>query len=89
VAHLTAIGIVVVQSWLGRICPLTTWEMQLRIRAGESAYSDTFISHWLQHIIFYDAPPWVFIAAYTLFGCLTVASWFWVRPQKKSVSLVG
>jgi hypothetical protein len=27
--HLLAIGIVIVQSWCGVICPLTTWEMSL------------------------------------------------------------
>ena len=30
-AHLVAIGCVVVQSWLGLVCPLTTWEMALRV----------------------------------------------------------
>ena len=87
--HLAAIGIVVVQSWLGRICPLTIWELQLRVRAGEGVYTDTFIAYWLQRILFYQAPPWVFIAAYTLFGCLTIASWYWVRPQKKLDSGTG
>ena len=37
--HLLAIGIVVVQSWIGMICPLTTWEMALREAAGGAAYS--------------------------------------------------
>ncbi len=36
-AHLAAIGIVVLQSWAGQICPLTTWEMALRERAGQQA----------------------------------------------------
>ena len=33
-AHLAAIGIVAAQAWLGRLCPLTIWEMALRQRAG-------------------------------------------------------
>ena len=36
VAHLAAIGIVVAESWLGFVCPLTTLEMWLRSRAGAS-----------------------------------------------------
>ncbi|MBT8088371.1 MAG: DUF2784 domain-containing protein, partial [Gammaproteobacteria bacterium] len=32
--HLVCIGIVVVQSWFGIVCPLTTWEMALREKAG-------------------------------------------------------
>ena len=44
IIHLLAIAIVVMQSWLGIICPLTTWEMGLRERAGDSVYAGTFIS---------------------------------------------
>ena len=80
-AHLVAIGVVVLQSWLGAICPLTTWEMALRERAGDAAYFGTFISHWLETLLYYRAPEWVFIVCYTVFGALVVASWFWVRPR--------
>ena len=34
-AHLAAIGIVTLQSWIGVVCPLTTWEMALRRGAGD------------------------------------------------------
>ncbi len=33
--HLVTIVIVVVQSWLGQLCPLTIWEQQLRAVAGK------------------------------------------------------
>jgi len=45
--HLAAIGLVVVQAWLGIICPLTNLEMFLREKAGDATYQDTFIAHWL------------------------------------------
>ncbi len=80
-AHLTAIGIVVLQSWLGIICPLTTWEMELRQRAGEFVYSGSFISHWLESLLYFQAPAWVFTVCYTIFAGAVVASWFWVRPR--------
>ena len=80
-AHSIAIGVVVLQSWLGVICPLTTWEMALRERAGEAVYAGTFISHWLETILYYHASEWVFISCYTVFGLLVLASWFWVRPR--------
>ena len=66
-AHSIAIGVVVLQSWLGVICPLTTWEMALRERAGEAVYAGTFISHWLETILYYHASEWVFISCYTVF----------------------
>jgi hypothetical protein len=79
--HLIAIAVVVVQSWLRVICPLTTLEMELRSRAGDAVYPGSFIAHWLETILYYQAPPWVFMACYTVFGAMVAASWFWVRPR--------
>ena len=76
-AHLAAIGFVVLQSWLGQICPLTTLEMWLRARAGASTYGGGFIEHWMQRLLYHDAPAWVFVLVYSLFGLLVVASWFY------------
>ena len=80
VAHLVAIGYVVVQSWLGIVCPLTVWEMALREKAGGAVYAGSFIQHWLQSLLFFNAPDWVFVLLYTGFGSLVLASWFVVRP---------
>ena len=82
VSHLAAIGFVVVQSWLGEICPLTIWEMNLRDRAGGAVYEGAFIGHWLQTLLYYDAPLWVFTLVYTGFGLLVLASWFWIPPRR-------
>lgn len=82
IAHLIAIGVVVLQSWFGMICPLTIWEMALREKAGDATYAGSFIAHWLDAILYYQAPPWVFAVAYTAFGALVVVSWFWVPPRK-------
>ena len=81
VAHLAAIAFVVIESWLGVLCPLTRWEMMLRAQAGEAVYAGSFISHWLEKLLYYQAPAWVFIACYTAFAALVVASWFLVRPR--------
>ena len=81
-AHLAAIGIVALQSWLGIICPLTILEMALRDRADGVVYSGSFISHWLESLLYYQAPAWVFIVCYTGFAALVVISWFWIRPRK-------
>ncbi|MDX1480704.1 MAG: DUF2784 domain-containing protein [Woeseiaceae bacterium] len=80
-AHLGAIGVVVLQAWLGRICPLTIWEMALRERAGDAVYAGSFVAHWLGELLYYRAPAWVFAAAYTAFAALVIASWFAVRPR--------
>ena len=82
--HLLAIGAVVVQSWFGAICPLTTLEMTLRARAGDTVYPGSFVAHWLEAILYYRAPAWVFAVCYTLFGAVVVGSWFWVSPRRFS-----
>ncbi|WGI26995.1 DUF2784 domain-containing protein [Halomonas alkaliantarctica] len=84
IVHLCAIGYVVVQAWLGVVCPLTNWEMALRAKAGTATYSGSFIQHWLQSLLYYSAPEWVFIVVYTLFGTLVLASWFVVKPRQRA-----
>ena len=80
-AHLIGIVVVVLQAWLGVICPLTTWEMALRSKAGDAVYSGSFIAHWLETLLYYQAPAWVFVVCYSAFGSLVVLSWFWARPR--------
>jgi hypothetical protein len=36
----------------GRICPLTTWENQLRQSAGDSGYANSFVEHYLLPVIY-------------------------------------
>ena len=84
--HLAAIAVVVAEAWLGITCPLTTLEMWLRAQSGAGVaadYSESFIGHWLQRSLFYSAPPWVFVLAYTVFGALVVAVWFRFPPTFK------
>ncbi len=76
IAHLAAVGFVVLQAWLGQLCPLTIWENELRRRAGQSGYTETFVEHWLHEILFYQAQPWVFTMIYTCFGALVALVWF-------------
>jgi hypothetical protein len=82
-AHLAAIAVVVAESWFGVVCPLTTLEMGLRARApGGTTYGGSFVGHWLQRLLYYDAPPWVFMLAYTLFGVAVAAAW-WIFPPRR------
>ena len=83
IAHLTAIGIVVLQAWFGQLCPLTIWENELRQRAGQSGYTETFVEYWLHKLLFYQAEPWVFMAIYTAFGVLVVLVWYLGRRRAR------
>jgi hypothetical protein len=83
VAHLLAIAVVVAQAWLGRLCPLTELESWLRGRAGAAPYERSFVEHWLQRIVYCDAPFWVFTAVYTLFGVMVLAAWWRFPPRRR------
>lgn len=82
--HLAAIGTVVAQSWAGITCPLTTLESWLRVQSGSVAYGTGFIEHWLHRLIFYEAPTWVFTAAYSLFAALVAAAWWRFPPASRT-----
>lgn len=85
--HLLAIVVVVLESWFSIICPLTAWESQARLAAGVDGYSTSFIEHWLGAMLFFDLPPWTFIAAYTGFGLLVMLTW-WKFPPKRRIDHV-
>ena len=74
-AHLTTIVVVATEAWAGIVCPLTTLEMFLRARAGGATYAGSFVEHWLQALLFWPAPPWVFTTVYTMFGATVLATW--------------
>lgn len=84
VAHIGAIVFVVVQAWLGQACPLTTLESWLRAQGGGAVYSKGFIEHWIESVMFFHAPVWMFTVAYTAFGLLVVAAWWRFPPRKRT-----
>jgi hypothetical protein len=79
--HLAAIAVVAAEAWLGLVCPLTTLEMWLRSQAGTRTYSGNFIEHWVQAFLFWEGPPWIFAAAYSLFGLAVLAAWWRFPPR--------
>jgi len=79
--HLLMIGIVVVQALLGVMCPLTVWEYNLRVAAGQDVAEGSFIGRWLHNLIFVDATPGFLTCCYVGFGLLVVASWVFVPPR--------
>ncbi|MDX9785938.1 MAG: DUF2784 domain-containing protein [Salinivirgaceae bacterium] len=80
-AHLAAIGVVVLQAWLGQHCALTELESALREQAGQVGYERSFVEHWVQRVLYYEAPMWIFVLAYTGFGLLVVWAWWRFPPR--------
>jgi hypothetical protein len=76
--HLAAIGFVAAESLAGIVCPLTLWEDSLRGQQSRVG----FIERWVDRMLFYDFPTWIFTVAYTVFAALVVLTWFTVPPRK-------
>lgn len=82
-AHVLLMVFIAAQAWLGALCPLTIWEQALREHAGQAVYRESFIAHWLSRLIFFEAPWWAFVAAYSAFAVLVVVEWVVVRPRHR------
>ncbi len=80
--HLATIGVVVLQAWLGELCPLTILESWLRVRAGQTGYPTGFVAHWLHRLLYWEAPMAAFALAYSAFGALVVLAWWRWPPHR-------
>lgn len=85
--HLGLMVFIAAQTWLGQLCPLTVWEQALRRTAGQGSYGESFVEHWLSRLLYWDAPWWVFVAAYTGFAVVVGMAWWWVRPVSARAAL--
>lgn len=82
--HVLLMLFIAVQAWLGALCPLTIWEQALRRHAGQASYGGSFIEYWLARLIYFDLPPWVFVAAYTAFAGAVLLAWRRVPPRRRA-----
>jgi hypothetical protein len=87
VFHLLSMVFVVASAWGGWTCPLTTLENILLPQGGR--YEIPFVRYWLIGLIYYDAEPWVFITAYTLFAVLIAVGWLINPPRSRSPKIGG
>ena len=79
-AHLGAIAFVAGEALLGIACPLTIWEDLAR--GGLRA--ESFVGRWVRRLLFYQAPEWVFTAAYVAWALATLATLRLVPPRRRA-----
>ena len=79
--HIACTLYVVVQAWAGQWCPLTLLENRFRHSAGQQTYNSSFIRDWMERLIYYDLPQWVFVVSYTAFAALVII--YWLLLEKK------
>jgi len=81
--HLAAIALVAGEAVLGIACPLTVWEDLLR----GGARAESFVGRWVRALLFYQAPEWVFTAAYIAWTLATLATLRLVPPRRNRNAL--
>lgn len=52
IVHLPAMAWAIFVALTGRVCPLTPLENSLRLGAGQSGYSDSFIEHYVLDLLY-------------------------------------
>ncbi len=78
--HLAAIAFVAAEALLGIACPLTVWEDLLR----GGARPESFVGRWVRRLLYYNAPEWVFSAAYCAWAAASLLTLRFVPPRRKA-----
>jgi hypothetical protein len=82
-AHLICMAIVAVEALMGLTCPLTWLEHLLLVASGATGYDRSFIGHLLYWLLYYDAPAWIFMVAYTALILVGMLLYYYVPPFPK------
>lgn len=77
-AHLVSLAIVAVQALAGRACFLTLW--QARLDGADTA--TPLIAGWINRLIYWPLPLWVFALGYVAVWGWALALWFRVPPRR-------
>lgn len=76
--HLGMILVVVVQSALGYLCPLTVWEFEMRYGEGGVGPPQSQPARLIYGILYYDLDLWVFAVIYASFGAVVLSLFYFV-----------
>lgn len=87
--HLGTTLFVAVEGAFGVLCPLTTWEHDLRELAGESVEDASFVARLLHEALFVDVPQDVLNRSYVVFGALVALSWVFFPPSRRGRASEG
>jgi hypothetical protein len=81
--HLAILALVAVQAVLDQVCVLTAWQAALEQAAGEAASDVPFIAGFINRLIFWPLPIWVFAVAYLAICLYALLLWVLVPPRRR------
>lgn len=80
--HLGLIAFIAIQGTFDRICPLTIWEHDLRVRARQEAVEGSFIGRLCREWLYVDVPQESLNRAYVVFALVVASTFLFVRPRR-------
>ena len=80
-AHLSVIGFIAIQAFLGENCPLTIWEQQLRDLAHQEFSGDSFMARLIHRMLFVNVDPGILNLCHIAFGALVLATFLLAPPR--------
>jgi hypothetical protein len=81
ILHISALVLALLVETFDWFCPLTHLEVWLRVRGAQGSYTGAFITHYLNKLIYLDAPHAPIVVA-TFLICLGNA-WLYLKAGKK------
>ena len=81
--HLGGIAFVALLAALGKYCPLTIWEYNLRVRYDPAlTYPGSFIASWIERLVYPSVPPMAIILPTIFVALFTLMAYLFCPPRK-------
>src|SRR5579864_1996555 len=87
-AHVLTLAVVAVQAVLGRAGFLTIWEAALSASV-DPAEPAPMIATWVNGVLYWPLPLWVFAAGYVAVLLYALLLWRWVPPRLRTASRIS
>ena len=78
--HLVSMVVVAIQAVLGKACFLTYIQSDFLQSAGKKGYTVPFIQTYIDRLIYYNFPIWIFSIFYVILFFYTIYLWFVYPP---------
>lgn len=83
--HLASLLVVALQALLGRACFLTIWQSGLEAEQT-SPVPPPMIATWINRLLYWPLPLWVFAALYVVVLVYVLLLWRWVPPRRRGAA---
>jgi hypothetical protein len=80
--HVAILAVVALQAALGRLCFLTDWQSALLAAAGTAAAREPLIAGFVNRLIYWPLPLWVFTVIYVGVCVYVLLLWWLVAPRR-------